>query len=173
MRSRRFVALFGGRTADGPGELRGDGNRGGRRGAVVAIVEAVDVGRRDVGGTARHATARATWRETIRANNRQEAPPSWRERGTTVVLNLARRGNNKAEPRSGHHPVPEAFFPEHSAAQYKLAGEITPSDNTNKNNIEECYFSIKLFLLRVSYFIFYISNTLLFKKTVRILREFP
>lgn len=109
MRSRRFVALFGGRTADGPGELRGDGNRGGRRGAVVAIVEAVDVGRRDVGGTARHATARATWRETIRANNRQEASPSWRERGTTVVLNLARRGNNKAEPRSGHHPMPEAF----------------------------------------------------------------
>lgn len=54
------------------------------------------LGRRDVGGTARHASARATWRETIRANNRQKAPPSWRERETPMVLNLARRGNNKA-----------------------------------------------------------------------------
>jgi len=102
MRSRRFVALFGGRMADGPGELKGgtgDGNARGQEGTVVAIVEAADVGRRDVGGTARHASARATWRETIRANNRQEAPPSWRERGTTVVLNLVLRGNNKAESR--------------------------------------------------------------------------
>lgn len=47
MRSRRFVALFGGRTADRPGELR-DGGRGsgtrGQEGTVVAIVEAADGG---------------------------------------------------------------------------------------------------------------------------------
>lgn len=91
MRSRRFVALFGGRTADGPGELRSEGNENEEAGEYGSSDRgsAADVGRRDAGGTARHASARATWRETIRANNRQEAPPSWRERGTTVVLNLA------------------------------------------------------------------------------------
>lgn len=43
MRSRRFVALFGGRTADGLGELRGKREKTRTReqkGTVVAIVEA-------------------------------------------------------------------------------------------------------------------------------------
>lgn len=89
MRSRRFVALFGGR-ADGRGaEGRAGGREVGRVGSDrVEARHGRSVGR---GGTSevRHASARAAWRETIRANNRQETPPSWRERGTTVVLNLA------------------------------------------------------------------------------------
>lgn len=73
MRSRRFVALFGGGTADGSRGLRGDENEGAEGYGSSDRGSRADVGRRDVGGTARHASARATWRETIRANNRQEA----------------------------------------------------------------------------------------------------
>lgn len=116
MRSRRFVALFGGRAADRPGERGMTGGRDGDR----------RVGSSDRGssrwsekcrrnGTARHASARATWRETIRANNRQEAPSSWRERRTTVVLNLAfpsslfYRNNKVVENYKMVILAPEAF----------------------------------------------------------------
>lgn len=53
--SRRFVALFGGRAADRPGERGMTGDGMGTGGSVVAIVEAAD-GRRNVGGTARQGT---------------------------------------------------------------------------------------------------------------------
>lgn len=116
MRSRRFVALFGGRTADGSGELRGDEKRG--KGTVVAIVEA-DVGRRD--GTARICA------RNLAGNNKGQQPAgsaSWRERGTTVVLNLALRGAQQ-RARAAKWSSPGAFS-DHSAARTIRTGEIIP-----------------------------------------------
>lgn len=74
--SRRFVALFGGRAADRPGErggyggMTGDGM--GTGGSVVAIVEAVH-GRRNVGGTG-HGKARICARNS--AGNNKGQPPA-------------------------------------------------------------------------------------------------
>lgn len=109
MRSRRFVALFGGGTADGSGELRGDENEGAEGYGSSDRGSGADVGRRDVGGTARHASARATWRETIRANNRQEAllgGNAERRWYSTLLFAGTTKGG---EPRSGHRQCRRRF----------------------------------------------------------------
>lgn len=141
------------------GRQTGQGNWGGTRtrqqkGTVVAIVEVADVGRRDVGGTARHGTARICARN-LAGNNKGQQPAGstpWRERGTTVVLNLALRGNNKAESREvAIADAGGAFRP--FWLRDTMASEITPRAIILKHGIKT-YFSINLSLLCIlTYFI--------------------
>lgn len=163
MRSRRFVALFGGRTADGPGELRSEENGNEEAGEYGSSDRgsAADVGRRDAGGTARHASARATWRETIRANNRQEAPPSWRERGTTVVLNLAPlAGTTKQKAAKWSSPMAPRRFPTVRLHDTNWRAKLLLAIISIKinHNVKEHYFPFNFSLLCTFLFVYFLSK---------------
>lgn len=98
MRSRRFVALFGGERQTGQGNggaYRTGGQRGesrGKEGRYVVAIWKRPVAGGTSEGTARHASARAAWRETIRANNRQEAHH--------YTFLAGSRNNDGTQPRS-------------------------------------------------------------------------